>query len=157
MKGLRILIADDSDKLLAALKIQLESHGCEVAACSDAYMALAQAQKWIPDVMLLDIRMPAGDGFSVLERMSKLPELREVPVIYMTGDKSSQVDLQAAQLGARGVVHKPIRMSALVKLIDAVTSRPSAKLSGESTEGAIKIFEIPSEPDITRIPEIYHG
>lgn len=156
MKGLRILIADDSEKLLSALQIQLEAFACEVVICSDAYMALAQAQKLKPDVMLLDIRMPAGDGFSVLERMRKLPELSNVPVIYMTGDNSPQVDLQAAQLGARGVIHKPIRLSSLMQLIDSVTSN-SIECTDSSGGNAAHVFDISSETDVTQIPGLYNG
>src|SRR6185312_1069615 len=107
MKKPRILFADDSVRLLTALQCQLECHGFEVEICSDAYAALAQARKNKPDVMVLDIRMPAGNGFSVLERMGKIPELRHIPVIYVTGDKSEELELQASQLGAVGLIHKP--------------------------------------------------
>jgi len=125
MKRLKILVADDSEKLLSALRIQLEAQGMEVATCSDAYTALAHAQKYKPDVMVLDIRMPAGDGFSVLERMAKIPQSSRIPIIYITGDKSSQLDLKAEQLGACGLIHKPINLSALLKLIDLATDGQS--------------------------------
>lgn len=119
MKRIRILVADDNEKLATALLIQLQSFGFEVVACPDAYLALAQARIFQPDVVLLDIRMPAGDGFSVLERMRKIPELGNVPVIYMTGDKSEELDLKAQRMGARGVIHKPIRLSELIGMIDS--------------------------------------
>jgi two-component system chemotaxis response regulator CheY len=140
----RVLIADDSDKLLNALRIQLEAHGMEVTACSDAYMALAHAQKLRPDVMVLDIRMPAGDGFSVLERMRKIPEIRGIPVIYITGDKSSQIDLRAEQLGAHGVIHKPISIAALLRLIKKVTEQEAGSECTEYARGESQVFEINS-------------
>jgi len=118
----KILIADDSEKLLSALRIQLEAYGFEVRTCTDSYSALAQAQQFRPDVMVLDIRMPAGDGFSVRERMSKLPEVRDIPIIFVTGERSSDLELKAAQMGARGVIHKPISLSSLLQAIRAATT-----------------------------------
>lgn len=120
MKRVRILVADDNEKLATALLLQLQKFGLEAVACPDAYLALAQARIFKPDVVLLDIRMPAGDGFSVMERMRKIPELENVPVIYMTGEKSEEMELKAQRMGARGVIHKPIRLSELMGTIDTV-------------------------------------
>jgi CheY-like chemotaxis protein len=147
MRKINILIADDSEKLLSALRIQLQSYGFEVRTCTDAYMALAQAQRQPPDVMMLDIRMPAGDGFSVLERMNKLPELRDVPVIYITGEKSSELDLKAERMGAHGLIHKPIILSTLLKLIESATAN-TLDNAGESSGGAeLKEFDVSADGD----------
>lgn len=156
MKNLSILIADDSEKLLSALRIQLEADGFEVTTCTDAYAALAQARSRRPDIMLLDIRMPAGDGFSVLERMNKLPELRGIPVIYITGDRSSQLDLKAEQLGACGLIHKPISASALRKMIDLAKRSHDGGGGGKpvpADEGEERVFEITVEADGFAFPE----
>jgi CheY-like chemotaxis protein len=110
---------------LAALKIQLEAHGFEVCTCMDAYSALAQSRKNQPDVLLLDIKMPAGDGFSVLERIAKIPEHGDLQVICITGDQSAELDLRAQQMGAYGLVHKPIVLSTLVRLIDTAAHKKS--------------------------------
>jgi DNA-binding response OmpR family regulator len=146
-----VLIADDSEKLLSALREELQVHGYDVRTCTDAYTVLASAQKQRPDVMMLDIRMPAGNGFSVLERMRKTPELQNIPVIYITGEKSAEVDLKAEQLGARGVIHKPIVLSKLLKLIEAVVGDAS-----ECSEGSeLKEFDVSSDaeaPDFLRTP-----
>jgi DNA-binding response OmpR family regulator len=129
MKKVKVLIADDSETLLSALRIQLEAQGFEVATCADAYTALAQARTTKPDVLVLDIRMPAGDGFSVLERMGKIPELRDLPVIYITGDQSTELDLKAERMGACGLIHKPIVFSTLLKMIDSAAHRKSRLVS----------------------------
>jgi CheY-like chemotaxis protein len=128
MKRIKVLLADDNQNLLSALLIQLRAYGFEVITCTNADMAIAYAQKHQPDVIVLDIRMDGdhhnilsakGDGFGVLERMKKLPELCEIPVIYITGDPSSQLDLRAEQLGAFGLIHKPASLSALTTMIDS--------------------------------------
>lgn len=63
----------------------------------DAYQAVDQARKNHPDVMILDINMPAGDGFSVHNRLSKISSLQGVPIIYLTGDRSVRVASMARE------------------------------------------------------------
>ena len=154
MKKIKVLIADDSEKLLSGLRIHLEANGLEVATCADAYMALAQAQKFKPDVMVLDIRMPAGDGFSVMERMGKIPEVRHIPIIYITGDQSATLDLKAEQLGACGLLHKPIVLSALLKMIDSAATGGHRRSSGQRDIDHGELFRIASEPDVSEIPGV---
>lgn len=139
----RILIADDSEKLLIALKTNLERHGYVVEACTDAYMALACARRTAPDVMVLDIRMPAGNGFSVMERMEKIPELKGVPVIYMTGAQSAELELQAQHLGASALIHKPISFPKLLELIDAAADSRRER----------SVPSAPVEPNLWEIPD----
>jgi len=131
MKKAKLLIADDSKELLAALQLQLEARGFEVTTCLDANMALAHAQKELPNVMLVDVRMDAegynilskgGDGLGLIERMSKFPETSNIPIIYITGDRSHYLELKARQLGAFGVVHKPIRLPVLIEMIDSAVA-----------------------------------
>jgi len=151
MEKKSILIADDSEKLLSALRLQLEAYGFDVRTCTDSYNALAQAKQRPPDVMLLDIRMPAGDGFSVLERMQKQPELCKIPIIYITGEKSSELDLKAEQMGARGVIHKPISVSALLQAIKTAIEASDRGASGESDGTELKEFDVSAD---SQIPEI---
>jgi DNA-binding response OmpR family regulator len=151
MASARVLIADDSDKLLSALRIQLEANGFDVITCSDAYMALEQARRHLPHAIILDIRMPAGDGFNVLERMRKIPELKGTPIIYITGDQAHELDFKAQKLGAFGLIHKPIVISALLKMLDSAIERGPGL---EDSARAERVFEIPSDPDTSDIPGV---
>ena len=85
MKKCRILIADDDPSLLDSLSIRLTAEGYEVFRAQDGYQALAFARTHMPDLLLLDISMPAGDGFSVHERLKKFAMMRQTPIIYVTG------------------------------------------------------------------------
>jgi DNA-binding response OmpR family regulator len=149
MNHAKILIADDSEKLLAALSLQLEHHGFEVVTCTDAYMALAHARKNKPDLMILDIRMPAGDGFSVMERMRKISEISDVPVIYVTGDQSSELDLKAERLGACALIRKPISFTILLRMIDTVLEARLQAPESASAEG--DVWNIP-DPGVNPSP-----
>lgn len=121
----RILVADDDAKLIEALKLRLESLNCEVVTAHDGYTALAKATCEQPDLLILDINMPAGDGFSVQERLDKAYGTGGPPVIYLTGDKSPRLDEIAENLGACAIFHKPFNTGELVETIYDVL-RPKA-------------------------------
>lgn len=103
----RILIADDDTALLAALKVRFEQINADVYTAEDGYTALAKARECMPDLIVLDINMPAGDGFSVHERLDSIEGLGQTQIIYLTGDRSERLDNLAFQLGAYEVFHKP--------------------------------------------------
>lgn len=113
----KILIADDDVRLLEAMKTRLAAIGFEVVTTQDSYQALEQARKVKPDVLVLDINMPAGNGFSVQQRVQRCPELGNVPVIYVTGEDPDKVDEIAMAMGAFAVLHKPFESSDLVDTI----------------------------------------
>lgn len=122
----RILLADDDQPLLIALKTRLESLDVEVITATDGYTALAKAVSEKPDLLILDVNMPAGDGFSVQERLnSTMHSASSIPTIYLTGDQSERLDQIASELGAYAVLHKPFKIQELVSTIyDAL--RPKA-------------------------------
>ena len=117
MASKSILIADDDLGLLQALATRLEAEEYRVTVTQDAYHALALARRYVPDLLLLDINMPAGSGFSVQERIKKIDELAAVPVIYITGEPPESVDQAAEQLGAFAVIRKPFETNHLLDTI----------------------------------------
>ena len=120
-----ILIADDDSDMLNALRLRLEDMDFEVIAVEDSYNALAKALEKTPDLLILDVNMPAGDGFSVQERLRYMEPLRDTPVIYVTGDKSHRLDDVAQRHGAVRLFHKPFDSEELIQTIQK-TLRPNA-------------------------------
>lgn len=116
----RILVADDNPGILKALKLRLEASGFEVIQVQDSYQALEFCRKHDPDLLLLDVNMPAGSGFSVHDRIKRTPEYRHVPVIYLTGDDRESVDQKAGALGAAAVIRKPVAADELIRTIWSV-------------------------------------
>lgn len=110
-----MLVADDDPRVLSALKIRLENINMDVITATDGYTALAKAVSDDPDVMILDVNMPAGDGFSVQERLENAAMRKPVPVIYLTGDSSERLDVIADGLGAVGIHHKPFDFPLLLE------------------------------------------
>lgn len=122
-KNATILVADDDERVLKALMLRLGEVGFKVITATDGYSALALATEHKPNLLVLDINMPAGDGFSVQERMKGIPEVATIPVIYVTGDKSERLDDLARRLGAFAVIHKPFHTEELIDtILSALTS-----------------------------------
>ena len=127
-KNATILIADDDERVLKALMLRLGEVGFKVITATDGYSALALATKHKPALLILDINMPAGDGFSVQERMKGIPGMATIPVIYVTGDKSERLDDVAQRLGAFAVIHKPFHIEELIDT--ALSAMSSPRLAG---------------------------
>lgn len=120
----KILLADDNPALLASLTVRLRGEGYEVVCASDGYQAVEQARKSCPSVALLDVNMPAGDGFTVQDRIEKMTDLVGIPVIYLTGERSDRVKFLAESHHAFAVLYKPFETDELLALVqDAIKSQ----------------------------------
>src|SRR6187455_1944034 len=88
----RILIVDDQD-IRKLLGHRLKADGFEPIFAGDAISAVNQARKEQPDLILLDLMLPAGDGYVVMERLKAMPALEGIPVIVISAlDPRSQED-----------------------------------------------------------------
>jgi DNA-binding response OmpR family regulator len=113
----KILIVDDERDIVKALTIRLKSNGYEVVAAFDGAQGLFMANKEMPDLVLLDIRMPAGDGFSVAEKLKQSNRTEWIPLIFLTGSPERDAEDRAMELGARFYIKKPYDPE---ELLDAV-------------------------------------
>ncbi len=103
----KILIVDDERDIVKALVIRLQSRGYEVVVAYDGAQGVFMAHKENPDLILLDIRMPAGDGFSVAEKLKQSEDTRTIPIIFLTGSPEKNAEGRAMELGARFYIKKP--------------------------------------------------
>jgi DNA-binding response OmpR family regulator len=122
-----ILVAEDEAAFRQELGRYLIKHGFAVISVEDGYQALEFAVRDNPDLLLLDVHMPAGDGFSVHERVAKHPELALVPVIYMTHDRSVRVEVQAEEHGAVALLHKPFQMEEMLLTVTEALGQTGAE------------------------------
>ena len=113
----KILIVDDERDILKALMIRLQTNGYEVVTAFDGAQGVFMAHKEKPDLIILDIRMPAGDGFSVAERLKSSTHTFTIPVIFLTGSPETSAEEKAMALGARFYIKKPYDPE---ELLDAV-------------------------------------
>jgi DNA-binding response OmpR family regulator len=117
MKTYKVLVAEDDSALLKSIRLRLTAEGYEVLCAQDGYQAVAIAREASPDVLVLDINMPAGDGFSVQDRVWRMVSMRRTPIVYITGDGSQHLLERAHKLGARSLLKKPFSSSELVEAI----------------------------------------
>lgn len=113
----KILIVDDERDIVKALSIRLQSRGYQTVVAFDGAQGLFMAHKERPHLIILDIRMPAGDGFSVAEKLKESKSTRKIPVIFLTGSPELEAEERAMALGARFYIKKPYDPE---ELLDAI-------------------------------------
>jgi len=112
----RVLIIEDDEKVAQALAIRMEAAGYETIMANDGVSAVRAAVNGRPDVVVLDISLPAGDGFAVAERIqAHIPN--PIRIIFLTASKRSDFRQRAEQLGAVAFFEKPYEAEALLSAV----------------------------------------
>lgn len=132
----KILVVEDDARIAAALRIRLESAGYEVVLAGDGFSGLKMTMTHRPNLILLDIMMPVGMGFSVAERLKDLG-LGEIPIVFITASKRSGLRKTAQQLGAAGFFEKPYDADQLLAAIQLILG-PAPLLTTPPTSPAAK-------------------
>lgn len=113
-----VLLIEDDKNVSLALGIRLKSMGYLVETAGDAVTAISQAKKCNPDVCLLDINLPGGDGFLVAERMHKTMQTAKMPIVFITASKKEGLRERAFELGATAYLEKPFDAAELADTIE---------------------------------------
>ena len=109
-----VLVVDDSAQSLGMLNEALDREGFQVLVALEGSQALAIARNLPPDIVLLDALMPQMNGFETCERIKADPELRHIPVVFMTGLSDTESILRGFAAGGVDYVTKPIRIDELL-------------------------------------------
>jgi len=107
----KILVIDDEESTRELLKLTLESDGYEVCAGEDGCSGINEFERFQPEIVLTDIKMPGMDGIEVLRRLKQLNP--DVEVIVITGHGEMELAIKALQLEASDFINKPISDQAL--------------------------------------------
>lgn len=119
-----ILYVEDEPDIQAIAKIALEIVGeFELKVCGSGEEALACAELFAPDLLLLDVMMPGMDGPSTLKALKQLPELADTPAIFMTAKVQPNEVAEYKKQGAFDVIAKPFVPMALSGQIKAAWSK----------------------------------
>jgi DNA-binding response OmpR family regulator len=113
----KILVVDDDSNLVQALRLRLIANDYDIAVAGDGYAAIATAQKEQPDLVILDLGLPAGDGFLVLDRLRQRPNLEMVPVIILSARDAETNEDRALMAGAAAYFQKPADNDELLQMI----------------------------------------
>ncbi len=122
----RILIADDEADVLRLVSSNLRSAGFEVLQAADGAEALAMARDESPDLIVLDLMMPAMSGTEVCKALKHHPATRDIPIIMLTA-RAEEIDrVLGLELGADDYVTKPFSPREFVLRVKSVMRRSSA-------------------------------
>jgi len=132
MTGKHILIVDDYPDALDIWTIYLQSMGYRVSTASDGEEAVAQAERLLPDLIVLDLELPRISGYEAAAHLRANPETRDIPLIALTGFSHDRQLDRARAAGFDEIAIKPCDPDSLVTLIERLlpsTEVPPAELS----------------------------
>jgi DNA-binding response OmpR family regulator len=124
MESKKILIVDDEKDCLLTLAAELRSVGYKVVSAYDAVAAIMMAMREKPDLILLDIGLPAGNGIVVMKRISSMSVIAMTPVIIITASDSDETKKQALENGAAAYFQKPFDFDKLLQAIQNTLECP---------------------------------
>ncbi len=115
----KIMVVDDDPDLRQALSLRLRANNFDTVNVCDGYSAIAMAQKEKPHLIILDLGLPAGDGFAVLKNLRRYPMLAEIPVIVLTARDPETNEKRTLESGAIAFFQKPVDNEELLGVIRA--------------------------------------
>ena len=121
----KILIIEDDQDVVRAMAVRLKAHGYDLVVARDAISAISTARKEKPDLILLDLGLPGGDGFVVMERLRALPDLVLVPVIVVSARDPKTNESRALKAGACSFFQKPFDSAELLAAIQNALLKPN--------------------------------
>ena len=107
-RGNKILVIDDDQILCLGIDVRLKANYYNPCFAHDAESALTTALTERPDLIILDIGLPGGDGYSVMRGLNAFPELANVPVIVLTGRDGFTHERRCREAGANRFFEKPV-------------------------------------------------
>lgn len=119
-----VLIADDDQVTVQLLSSLLKANGYDVRAAYDSMQAVMLAMRDSPAAIILDIAMPAGGGWSVLQRLKASSKTRGIPVVVLTALSDPTLPEKAKALGADAFLAKPVAPNELRSTLDRFLNPP---------------------------------
>jgi DNA-binding response OmpR family regulator len=113
----KILIVDDDPDICNGMRVRLKANDYDTFFATDAVSTLSQARKHEPDLIILDLGLPAGDGFAVIEKLKVWPSLAWIPVIVVSARDLCRNKERALKAGAKAYLQKPVDNAELLNVI----------------------------------------
>jgi DNA-binding response OmpR family regulator len=123
MTEIRILVVDDEQDLVWAIRHSLKDEGYEVLTAYDGVEAFTVAQSYRPDLVILDIVMPRLDGFQVCHKLRRDSTLAAVPILFLTVRNAVEDRIEGLNEGADDYLVKPFELSELKARVRALLRR----------------------------------
>ena len=114
IRGTRVLVVDDNPQNTELVQAYLESLPVQIATAVDGLDAMAQAERFKPDLILLDVMMPKMSGFEVCQKIKQNPDLRDTVIIMVTALHEVGDFERAVECGCDDFLTKPVNKLELV-------------------------------------------
>ncbi|MFO7921564.1 DNA-binding response regulator [Rhodobacteraceae bacterium W635] len=152
----RIALVDDDRNILTSVSMTLEAEGFEVETYHDGQSALDAFSRRMPELAVLDIKMPRMDGMDLLQR---LRQKSGIPVIFLTSKDDEIDELMGLRMGADDYVRKPFSQRLLVERIRSILRRQDAIASdaGDTPEESQVMVRGPLSMDPLRHAVTWKG
>jgi CheY-like chemotaxis protein len=131
MSSKKILIVEDDPDVRKGMHLRLKANHYETFFAADAFSCLVEARKHKPDLIIMDLGLPAGDGFVAITRLKAVPALAVIPFIVVSARAGRANQERAIKEGARAFLEKPVDNAELPAVIRQALGEPSklAKVS----------------------------
>lgn len=126
-----VVLVDDDQNILTSVSMALEAEGFEVRTYTDGDAALKGMTDKLPDIAILDIKMPRMDG---MELLSRLRRQTQMPVIFLTSKDDELDEVLGLRMGADDYIRKPFSQRLLIERVRTLIRR--SELSGENNQSA---------------------
>lgn len=117
MSKKRILIVEDDGDVRLGYHLRLKANNYDTFFAADSLSSITEARRHQPDLIILDLGLPAGDGFVVMERLKANTYLAVIPVIIVTGRDPYANRERALRAGAKAFLQKPVDNNELLSVI----------------------------------------
>lgn len=123
MKSKKIMLVEDDKDTVRAIGVRLKSQGYNLVVATDAISAISMARKEKPDLIVLDLGLPGGDGFTVMQRLKSNYDLMLVPIIVVSARDPLVNEERALASGAEAFLQKPVENAEFLALIERALSK----------------------------------
>jgi two-component system, cell cycle sensor histidine kinase and response regulator CckA len=136
-----ILVVDDESESLALLTGILTAEGYQVRAANSSQLALESVAAWLPQLILLDIRMPGMDGFEVCRQLKACEKTQDVPLMFISAAREVEERVAGLALGAVDYITKPFQRAELLARVQThlELGRLRAQLESQVSERTIEL------------------
>lgn len=168
----QLLLVDADPRSVRVLEVSLRKSGFSVTTASDGVDAFSKIQFSTPDLILADTRLPRMDGFEFVKRLKENKELMNVPVVFLTSQRSIEDKIRGLELGVEDYLTKPIFVRELTARVNLLLARrtqermatsvaggggPRTRLSGSLEDmgliDLLQTFEVSRKSGIARVRE----
>ena len=128
MPGKKILVIDDDKTLVTLMTALLRKAGHQVVSAFDANSGFMVAQREKPDLILLDLQMPAGGGEVTWKRLQMSTKTSTIPVVYVTATSTPGFAAEVEAQGAAGFIRKPFDPESFAERVEDFFKRATGQM-----------------------------